>query len=393
MKKMGKAGLALVIAGVLIFGAGYIGARGDVSVVNGSLGPMGVQLPATGSTKTTNGIGGGRNKPMTTPAPVPTPSPQIYTDSAQIYTDSGHHDEHEYERDGHEEQHHASTADYQSFPAEDVRKIELDINRADLVLRPSTDGNVYVSSDSLGDYRVSLDKSGTLTVESRNKVTFFGLNLTDERPTLTATLPESLCCSLEADVDCGNIQLEELSLDKLKLDSDMGDVYVYGVQCASADLSSSCGSVQALSVISSGKLEVESDMGDVTVENCAAGAELKVDSSCGRVMVNGCSAKSAELESDLGDVSAWWLSVTDRVKLDCDCGSIDFTGLTAGKSIEIDNSMGSIKGTLPGSITDYSIESGTDLGSNNLPSKLELGNIKLKAHADCGSIDIGFEDD
>lgn len=376
MRKMGKTGVALALAGLLLFGAGFIGARGDLSVVNGSLGPIGVHLPATGGTKSDSsqgGIGGGRDKPMTTPPPVPTPVPTPVTGSA-------HHDE----------QHHTDGADCRSFPAEDVRAIKLDISLADVVLLPSPDGSVYLSSDSMDDFLISLDKSGKLTVESRNRITVFGLNLST--PTLEVAAPAALD-SLEAEVDCGRIQLEDLSLGKLKLESDMGDVYVYGVQCSDADLSSSCGSVQAHSVISSGKLEVESDMGDVAVENCEAASELKASSDCGKVTVNACTARSAELDADMGDISACWLSVTDKVKIDCDCGAIEFKSLSAGKGIELENSMGSIEGTLAGSISDYSIESGTDLGSNNLPSKLELGNIKLKAHADCGSIDIGFEND
>lgn len=380
MRKMGKAGLALALVGIVVFGLGFIGARGDLSVVNGSIGPMGVHLPATGGTRSDSsqsGIGGGRNKPVTTPPPA---------DRAPVSTDGSHHDEHEY--DGHDGQH---TADCRSFPHGDVRKIELDLDLADLVLYPSPDGNVYVSSDRLDDFRISLDKNGTLNVESRSRVTFFGISA--DSPTLTVTLPESLICSLEADVDCGKIQLEDLNLDKLKLDADMGDVYVNGVVCSSADLKSSCGSVQALSVTSSGKLEVKSALGDVTLENCAAAAELKAESDCGKVTVDGCAAEKAELEADMGDVGAYWLSVSDSIKLDCDCGAIEFEGLTAGRSIEIDNSMGAIKGILSGSIAAYSIESGTDLGSCNLPSKLEMGDIRLKVHASCGSIDISFEDD
>lgn len=383
MRKIGLAGLALAVAGALIFTAGFIGARGDMSVVNGSMGPFRVQLADgqvhSGSGGSKSGLGGGRDKPLTTPPPA---SPAA---TATIYSDGSHHDEHG-------EQHRADSADCRSFPAGDVRKIVLDIDFADVALLPSSGADVYVSCDRLDDFTVSLDKGGTLKVDSRNKITVFSLG-SDSRPALSVTVPESLCCSLEADVDCGNIQLENLSLEKLKLDSDMGDVYVYGVECAGAELSSNCGSVQAYSVTSSGRLEIDSDMGDVTVENCSAAAELKVDSNCGRVTVNGCSAKSAELDADMGDIGAYWLSVTGTVKLDCDCGAIEFKGLSAGKSIEIHNSMGAISGTLPGSITDYSIESGADLGSNNLPSELELGGIKLKVHDSCGSIDVRFEDD
>lgn len=377
MRKMGRAGLALAIAGALIFGAGFIGAGGDMSVVNGSFGPISVHLPATGGTKTTNGIGGGRDKPVTTPPPT-------HTDTVDI-VDGGHHD-------GHEEQHHAEDEDCRSFPGEDLRKMKLDINYADVVLQTSFDTNVYVYSEKLDDFRFSTDKKGVLSIESRDMKTVWGINLGASRPTLTVAVPAALD-SLEADVSCGNIELEEMSLGKLCLDSNMGDVYAHGVECRSAELSCDCGSVQALNIICSEKLEAESDMGDVTVEKCEVGGKLKAESSCGKVTVNGCTAADAELSSDMGDVIAYWLSVTDRVKLDCDCGAIEFTGLTAGKSIEIDNSMGAISGTLPGSMTDYSIEAGTDLGSCNLPSKLELGNIKLKVHDSCGSIDVKFEED
>lgn len=373
MKKLGKAGLALVIAGALIFGAGFIGARGDMSVVNGNMGPFRVQI-ADGSAhsgffftggSSPNGIGGGRNKPLTTPPPA---SPAA---TATIYTDGAHHDE------------------CQSFPGEDLRKVGLDINYADVVLLTSFDDNVYVYSGNPNDFRVTTDKKGVLKIESRDMKTVWGINLGTTRPTLTVAVLETL----EADVSCGNIELEEMSVGKLRLDSSMGDVYVCGVECRSAELSSDCGSVQALSVICSEKLEADSDMGDVTVENCEVGSKLNAESNCGKVTVTDCTAADAEISSDLGDVCVYRLACARTLNLDCDCGAIKFDGLTAGKSIEMDNSMGSIEGTLPGSITDYSIEAGTDLGSNNLPSKLEMGNIKLKVHASCGSIDVGFEDD
>ncbi|MCM1149921.1 MAG: DUF4097 domain-containing protein, partial [Butyricicoccus sp.] len=305
------------------------------------------------------------------------PAPDPRTD-----TGSAHHDE----------QHHAD-AGGQSFPGADVKRIELEINRADVVFSPSPDGNVYVYSDSPDDFRVSLDKNGRLTVESRDKNTLVLFGAAGEKPVLTVTLPAELGCALDAEVSMGSIQLENLSLGQVELDTDMGDVYVYGLACLSAELGSDCGSVQANSVTSSGGLSADADMGDVSVENCRAAGELDADSSCGKVFVSACSAADAEISAELGDVTVWELDCQRSIGIDCDCGAMEFKGLRA-RSIELENDMGSIEGRLPGSITDYSIESGVDMGSNSLPKSFSSGgSIRLKAYADCGSIDIVFEDD
>ena len=44
MKKTVIAGLALIAAGALVFGAGFVGAHGDLSVINGNFGPFGVHF-------------------------------------------------------------------------------------------------------------------------------------------------------------------------------------------------------------------------------------------------------------------------------------------------------------------------------------------------------------
>lgn len=378
MKKMGMAGLALVIVGALVFGAGYIGARGDLSVVNGNLGPFRVQLTdghvhsgffSTDGDSSKSGIGGGRNKPVTTP-PVPTPTPIRDVDTG-------------------------SDADSQSFKGEDVREIEINAQGADVVILPSFDGKVTVSAQKLEVYSISLDKNGVLSVEKKgkDKVTIFGLNLTGDLPELRVTMPKEQITSLEVNNSCGNITLEKHALGEVELETDMGDVYVHLTECLSAELSSDCGEVKAFHLVSSRDLSADCDMGDVRLENCEAGGKLTADSSCGKVTVIDCTAVDAELGSDLGDVAVSNLDCVRDVSIDCDCGAIKLSKLSAGRSIEIENSMGSIEGTLAGSISDYSIESKTDLGSNNLPSKLELGTIKLKVHDSCGSIDIDFEED
>ena len=381
MKKIAVAGLAMLAAGAVIFGAGCLGAWGDLSVVNGNLGPFRVQLTdghihsgffrTSSADSSAHGIGGGRDKPMTTPAPVPTPPP-MRVDSA--------------EADG----------NYESLTAEaaGIREIKITELFADVEIWPSGDGEIHISAEKRGDFYCTVSSSGgVLSIERKGKINLlpFGLN-SSPGSTLRVYVPEGTDFKLEVKNNCGDITVSDLSFGEVELETAMGSVSLENVQCFSAELDSSMGSVLARNVDCTGDLSAESDMGDVQADAVSAGGKLKAESSCGNVTISSSSARELESSSDMGNVSVFDAAAQDKAELDCSCGSIEFRALSAGREIEIDNNMGSIEGVLAGSISDYSIESEVDLGSSNLPSSLSLGSIFLKVSADCGSSDIEFED-
>lgn len=374
MKKTAIAGLALVLVGALVFGAGYIGTRGDLSVMNGNLGPFRVHLTddrvetgfSPSSDSSQSGIGGGRDKPVTTPPPHSLNEPEKPARSTA--------DGEERELDG-----------------AGIKRIVIKESFADIELRPSDDGQIHVTSEKRDDFYCEISsKDGVLSIE-RKGGSFWGVNLGSlTRSSLLVLIPAQLSYALYIENSCGDVSVSELTLGNVEIEAALGSVSFEDVQCTGAKLDSDCGSVSVSRVTCVGDLSAQSDLGDVTIEDVSVSLRLEAECSCGSVTVSGAMASDAELESDMGDINVSDLSVGGTAKLDCDCGSISFSNLSAVWAIEIENSMGSIEGTLPGSISDYSIESGTDLGSNNLPNKFHSGSISLKVFADCGSIDIGF---
>lgn len=375
MKKITVTGLALLAAGAVIFGAGFIGARGDLSVANGNIGPFKVQVTdgrihsgffRTGSADSSSarGIGGGRDKPMTTPPPIPTPTPVL---------DDG------------------PDTDIQRFAGSDVKEIELNISYADVELCSTDTMYVYVLSEDMDDFVVTLDKNGVLTVESRDMNTVLGLGLLGEAPGLKIALPAERYFELDIENSCGNVSVSGLTLSGVDIDVDMGDISVETLQCKKMKLDAACGAIYADTVTCAGEFAADADLGDITLRNVHTSGILKADSACGAVEVIDSLAEDAELSADMGDISAVNLVCSGNAKLECDCGAIEFTSLSAAGSIEIENSMGSVEGTLAGSFDDYSVESKASLGSNNLPEMLSRNGIQLRVFTDCGSIDISFE--
>jgi len=371
MKKMLIAGLALIVTGGIIFGAGFLGARGDLSVVNGNLGPFRVHLTdgrveSGFMTTGPHGIGGDRSGISDPVLPSGSTSPSTVSSRSQ---------------------------ENMTFPSEGIKSIVINERCADVEIWPSDDENIYVYAETWdGCYCEANSRGGVLSIERKTPNWIFGLNLgSDRQSTLRVLVPEGLACNMDIDSSFGSVSVSDLRFNEVSIDADMGDVSFENVLCAGAELDADCGDVLVRSVECSGDLSADTDMGNVTIDGVSVSRELSADSSCGNVAVSSASAGSAELSSDMGDVRAFDLTCVSSAKLDCDCGSIEVRALKAGKEIEMENSMGSIEGTLAGSMDDYSIESGTDLGSNNLPQELQRAGVLLKVFADCGSIDIGFE--
>lgn len=91
-----------------------------------------------------------------------------------------------------------------------------------------------------------------------------------------------------------------------------------------------------------------------------------------------------------GRIRADKIKATGKLTLKTSNGSLEVHELESPE-IALGSSNGKIHGTLPGSMADYTIVSGTSNGKNNLPRNQQGGSRQLSVHTSNARIDISFE--
>lgn len=151
-------------------------------------------------------------------------------------------------------------------------------------------------------------------------------------------------------------------------------------------------------------LSVTDETGRVTVKNCTA-EDVVISVTTGSVSVDA-NANSLHVEATTAAISAkgnfensvYVKNTTGTIDLDCiaqsmsaqsETGSVKFT--TDAKVIEIAVETGSVKGTVRGNESDYSISVSTNIGSCNLYNKNGDGQHLLTVESTTGSVKIKFQ--
>jgi len=285
MKKLWIIGLVVLILGCALIGAGWLLTDGDFSVLNGSVGPLEVELgDRHGFVGVRNGKGGSS------------------TPEERLYVFNG------------------------------VQRIVLDESNTEVRVTKSPDGAVHLRCRESDSYYFDVqNQSGTLTLTRRGE------------PSLNFGWSVGLATELQVP---DGLELElETSNSRLIAES---------LVAASLRCETSNGSVHLMDCAADGDLTVQSGNGSVTLTRCTAGAALEAKTSNSSIAVD---------------------------------------SLAAGQRIRLETSNGSVRGTMPGSISDYTVESHTSNGSNSLPERSGSGGVALSVKTSNGSIRLDFAED
>ena len=196
------------------------------------------------------------------------------------------------------------------------------------------------------------DANGNLSVRERlMPLKNIGFDATE--PKITVTLPRDRAVSLNVETGNGDIDLagNGLTVANLVLNTDNGDI--------------------ELMEISANKISVSADNGSIEAESITATEAIKLETENGEIELNGniCAA-SLEAEAEAGDISHE--------------GGV----ITAGK-IKLSTSVGDIEATLAGIQSDYTIWVEKVLGTSNV--KTSHGKDKrLDIESEIGDITINF---
>ena len=261
----------------------------------------------------------------------------------------------------------------ETFSADALRRVVIDEGNAAVRVGLSPDKQIHVTwQDREGETLSVRSSGGTLTL--KRNVPHFGVNLAIVGVPLTTEvlLPASLVVDLELSSDNGGITLDALALEgDVSLSSDNGDIRLDGVTL--------------------GDLRVDNDNGTITLSGSCGKVTLEGDN--GSVYIEDLLCRSLEIETDNGGVHLSRVTAETTLSAELNAGSITLESVAAGQSLSFRSDLGSIHGTLAGSLDDYSIEAETDLGTCNLPAKSSKGDIRLEVSTDLGSIDVSFAGD
>ena len=128
-----------------------------------------------------------------------------------------------------------------------------------------------------------------------------------------------------------------------------------------------------LTQVSAKRLELTASNGNITLDGVKAAADVKAVTSNAKIRANGVTAPQA-------------------LTLKSSNASIHVEAVNS-RDISLVTSNGAVKGTMPGSLREYSVQSATSNGKNSLPARMGGGDKQLTVRTSNGSIDLRFEKD
>ncbi|MCL1900899.1 MAG: DUF4097 domain-containing protein [Firmicutes bacterium] len=190
------------------------------------------------------------------------------------------------------------------------------------------------------------------------------------------------------------------------------EIYLPKNYAGGMEIKTSNGSVSINSVTAE-SIDVITSNGKIVVENLAVENEFKFRSSNGKFCAENVKGKSFEIQTSNGKISVVNAEFQDSFKCRTSNGKIIADGVRSneielkssngrvfidrasiGTSMKVKTSNGSIKGNILGKREDFTIESKTSNGKNNLPENishsLQKGDKKLNIETSNGCIDIIF---
>jgi|GEM_PF-1516261 hypothetical protein len=285
-------------------------------------------------------------------------------------------------------------ADYESPKA--FTTIAIEDTSAAVTIETSPDSQVHIHYGENNHEKYVFADDGanlSLTVDSSAYSWFDFLSWARPQKTLALSLPSSYGAELDVSVANGSITLTNMSMtDTVRLETKNGAISVNNLSAESLTLSDMNGAESVQNTTLSGKLECTNSNGSITAKTIVAPTSATLHTASGSIDVNGLSSSSIDIETLNGHedvknvVSATDLSIANSN------GWIGLSAIDVSNAINLTTSNGSISGNLKGPMSDYTINSHTGSGSNNLPSYLAAttGSKSLHAQVGNGSINLTF---
>ena len=193
-----------------------------------------------------------------------------------------------------------------SYELDEFTNINLSNKHADIEILPSDNYGLELNSFETSDVTYAV-KDGTLTVEAKNtKDNAITIGFRSfKTPTITIFVPkDTLLSNIELDSSFGDINLEQLNYQQLKLFVSHGDISFRNIVAGHTEITQSFGDL-ALEQFSSDSLIAENEHGDIDIIGELNG-ESTITSSFGDIdleLLNRESELGLDLNTNFGDIT------------------------------------------------------------------------------------------
>ena len=245
---------------------------------------------------------------------------------------------------------------------------------ANLMVRLSQDNTLHLAyeEDQRDHYEITLEEGGDLKVrnaESPFKRMVHGL-FPHKRKNFTVALPADFDGDLIIS-GTGRLDAQGVRGRTFEIHWVNGAVVASDLACRSTlRLKSSNGSIRTQNVVVAGEMEGKSTNGTIQLEKTTA-LSILAGSCNGTIQIKDCEGK-------------------ESIRAKTTNGRIQVSAICVGKEIDLATTNGKISGMVQGRLSDYSIESRTTNGKNNLPGSYHGGEKHLSAKTTNGTIAIEF---
>ncbi len=164
----------------------------------------------------------------------------------------------------------ATVVQTKEIDATDIQNIKMLVHNEKVEIIPTSDSIIKAELTGKGtnNSRLTAEKNGnTWAVETADKSkSFFRFHFFDWNQTLKIYLPQKVYQSLHAEIDNGSVQIDNLEINDLTVDTSNGEISVSHLQTVHSELSTNNGEIY-MENINSESVRVSTNNGKIEMKN------------------------------------------------------------------------------------------------------------------------------
>lgn len=258
----------------------------------------------------------------------------------------------------------------------DFKNISIDVETTKIEFAPADNGRckIVCFEDEKARHSASVQNDTLMidAVNTRKWYEFIFLSLGQQK--MTVYLPQNAYDSLFIETDTGDVAIpKDFSFDTLKIDGDTSDVDCFASALHGIEMKLTTGDIR-LEDIATEQLKLTTDTGRIQLNTADVGANIRIETDTGKVELTDTSCNDLFAESDTGSIALKNVIGSGRFTIESDTGNITFDHCDAAE-ISVKTDTGNVTGTF---LSDKVFLTETATGRISVPKTVTGGKCELK---------------